>query len=59
MNLLAVAWVQIYTVHELAWLCLGLCVYMAECELTCYCFQRGVSHARLIPQDAVHTHSWI
>lgn len=37
--------------HGLAWLCLGLCVYVAECKLTCYCFQRGVSCASPIPQD--------
>lgn len=38
-----------------AWLCLGLCVYVADCELTCYGFQRGVSSAGLIPQDVEHT----
>lgn len=40
--------------HQLAWLCLGLCVYVADCKLTCYCFQRGVTCAGPVPQDEEH-----
>ena len=52
-NLLAAA--QFQHIHELIGPCLVLCVYAAECELTCYCFQRGRSSSSLIPQDVKHT----